>query len=273
MIQAKPQTISKAEESILSVLASNGIDSEESAMSLRQIAKLGLNIVTVQKHCSTLADYGLLNLKETKTGLSKTFNIYITELGKYAYLKSITDESYKINGPLKEVKEELDNILKLFPSIKQIGSKTMFYNILRTVVYGTDFEFSYLNNACFTGIVIQLFVDSKIPGSIKKFAITETFQISEHTFKDVLKYHKDALTFSFYYEYLQKIDNEIVMDTIALKHGNNKQLFKDRLKEIKKTRLEIIKIIKNSPELQKINATIGGNYKIGLISSEKEKNA
>jgi len=274
MIQAELKPISKAEESILSELVSNGIDSEDSAISLRQLSELGLNIVTVQKYCPILNDYGLLDIKRIEEGKRTTFKISLTKLGSFYGLKSIIDESYKEGKPVKEVKKELDKLLESLPLIKQSEKKIKFYNTLRDVVYGTDVEFSFLNNAKMLGITLQLFTDSQIEHSLnKRLAITEMFSINEYFSKNINEHLTNVLTFSFYYDIIQKLENEFVKDTDALKHGNNKQLVKDRLKSIKKTRLEIIKIIKNSPEIKKINATIGGNYNIDLINSEKEKNA
>ena len=270
---AKLATLSEAEINIMSKLSSNGITTSDSALSMRQMEKIHLNRITIQKYCDRLADYGFLIKKERAAGLQLWKYYHLTELGSYFVSKSIIDKSIREETPVKEVKDEMDRMLKILPLIKPIGNKFVFYDTLRRVIHGTDLELSYLNQARFLGITMQILDSSNSTvATYKRLAITEIFTMNEYFLKDIVQHLKNVLTFTFYYDLHKNLDIQIKLGETDLKYAKNAEKIKMQIKENKKTLKELNKFIQNSPELQKINLIIGGNYKINLLNFRNEKN-
>lgn len=270
---AQATSLSEAEINILTKLSSNKITTSNSALSMRQMEKLNLNRTTIQKYCDRLSEYGFLIKKEKTAGLQLWKYYHLSQLGSYFVSKSIIDKSFREETHVKEVKDEIDKILKILPLVKPIGNKFVFYNTLRKVIYGTDIELSYLNQARFFGITMQIldYSDSTV-ATYKRLAITEMFTMSEYFLQEIIQHLKNVLTFTFYYDFQKKLDVEIELDKISLKHIENNEKFKIRIKENEKTLKELKKLIQNSPELQKINLIIGGHYQIDLLSLRNGKN-
>ena len=270
---AKLATLSEAEINIMSKLSSNGITTSDSALSMRQMEKIHLNRITIQKYCDRLADYGFLIKKERAAGLQLWKYYHLTELGSYFVSKSIIDKSIREETPVKEVKDEMDKMLKILPLIKPIGNKLVFYDTLRRVMSGTDLELSYLNQARFLGITMQILDSSNLTvATYKRLVITEIFPINEYFLKDIVQHLKNVLTFTFYYDLHKNLNIQIELDEIGLKYVKNAEKIKMQIKKNKKTLKELNKFIQNSPELQNINLIIGGHYKINLLSFRNEKN-
>ena len=80
----------------------------------------------------------------------------------------------------------MDRMLKILPLIKPIGNKFVFYNTLRRVIYGTDLVLSYLNQARFLGITMQILNSSNLTvATYKRLAITEIFTMDEYFLKQL----------------------------------------------------------------------------------------